>query len=145
MGTTHLAAMRTAFDKMCGGSITSGLEIPRRRQHLPIVLSGKEVVRLLEAAPSLRDKLLLGLLYAGGLRVSEVVRLRWQDVDFDRKQLRIVAGKGRKDRMALLPQSLAESRTATVMTTTNSPSWQSAWRNPSQTPRGRLLLLIASS
>ncbi len=71
-----------------------------------MVLSGAEVVRVLEAAPSLRDKLLLGLMYAGGLRVSEVVRLRWHDVDLDRKQLRIRLGKGRKDRMATLPQCL---------------------------------------
>ncbi len=102
----HLSALRTAFDKMCGQALTLGLEIPRRRKRLPVVLSGAEVVRVLEAAPSLRDKLMLGLMYAGGLRVSEVVRLRWRDVDFDRKQLRIRLGKGRKDRMATLPHCL---------------------------------------
>jgi hypothetical protein len=101
----HLAAIRTAFDKMCGRAVTLGLETPRRPKRLPVVLSGSEVIRLLEAAPSMRDKLLLGLMYAAGLRVSEVVRLRWVDVDFDRRTIRVWQGKGRSDRQVMLPES----------------------------------------
>ena len=55
----------------CGRQITLGLLSPRRPKTLPVVLSEEEVMRLLDAAPSLRDKLLLGLMYATGLRVSE--------------------------------------------------------------------------
>ena len=55
----HLSAIRTAFDKMCGRQITLGLLSPRQPKTLPVVLSEEEVMRLLEAAPSLRDKLLL--------------------------------------------------------------------------------------
>jgi hypothetical protein len=54
-----------------------------------------------------RDKLLLGLMYATGVRVSEVVRLRYRDVDFDRGFIRVVQGKGRRDRDVMLPQSFA--------------------------------------
>lgn len=90
----HLSAIRTAFDKMCGRSITLGLETPRRPKRLPVVLSAREVKRLLEAAPSMRDKLLLGLMYATGVRVSEVVRLKWRDVDFDRQCINVWQGKG---------------------------------------------------
>jgi hypothetical protein len=97
--------MRTAFDKMCGRSITLGLMTPRRPHRMPMVLSTKEVVRLLQAAPSMRDKLLLGLMYATGARVSEVIRLRWGDFDFDRGIVRIWQGKGRKDRDVMLPES----------------------------------------
>jgi integrase len=75
----HLSAIRTAFDKMCGRQITSGLMSPRRPKRLPVVLSQPEVLRLLEAAPSLRDKLLLDLMYATGLRSSEVAQLKWRD------------------------------------------------------------------
>ena len=60
---------------------------------------------LLEAATSLRDKLLLGLMYATGLRISEVVRLRWRDIDFDRNSIFVRQGKGRSDRMVVLPES----------------------------------------
>jgi site-specific recombinase XerD len=82
--STNLSAIRTTFDKLCGASVTLGLASPRRRKKLPVVLSRHEMIRLLEAAVSLRDKLAMGLMYATGVRVSEVVRLRWRDFDFDR-------------------------------------------------------------
>ena len=101
----HLSAIRSAFDKMCGCAVTLGLESPRRPNRLPVVLSQEEIMRLLEAAPSLRDKLLLGLMYATGARVSEAVRLRWRDFDFDRRVVSIWQGKGRVDRQVMLPMS----------------------------------------
>jgi integrase/recombinase XerD len=100
-----LSAARTAFDKMCGMDVTLGLMTPRARVRLPGPLSQPEVLRLLESAPSLRDKLLLGLMYATGLRVSEVVRLRWEEIDFDRRAVRVTRGKGERDRMVMLPTS----------------------------------------
>jgi site-specific recombinase XerD len=103
--STNLSAIRTTFDKLCGASVTLGLVSPRRRKKLPVVLSRDEVVRLLESAVSLRDKLSLGLMYATGVRVSEVVRLRWRDFDFDRLVVNVWEGKGRTDRVVMLPQT----------------------------------------
>ncbi len=100
----HLSAIRTAFDKMCFRDITLGLETPRRPKKLPIVLSKDEVQSLLKAAVSLRDKMLLGLMYATGMRCGEVVKVRWQEVDFARNVIRIVRGKGRVDREVMLPE-----------------------------------------
>ncbi len=105
--SVHLSALRTMFDKMCGCDVTLGLMTPRRGGHLPIVLSTDEIRRLLLGAPSIRDKLLLGLMYATGVRVSEVVRLRFLDVDFDRGRIRVVQGKGRRDRDVMLPTSFS--------------------------------------
>lgn len=102
----HISALRTVFDKMCGRSVTLGLMAPRRGTKIPVILSVAEIVRLLRAAPSMRDKLLLGLMYATGARVSEVVGLRWGSFDFDRRVVRIWQGKGRKDREVMLPESL---------------------------------------
>lgn len=99
----NLSAIRTAFDKMCGREVTLGLVTPRRPKRLPVVLSKGEVKRLLESAPSLRDKLILGLMYGMGLRVSEVASLRFRDLDFDRKIVFVYQGKGRKDRQVILP------------------------------------------
>ena len=103
----HLAALRTAFDKMCGRDITLGLMTPRRREQLPVVLSTDEVQRVLQAATSIRDKLLIGVMYATGARVAEVVRLRFRDFDFDRRAVRIVDGKGGRDRAVMLPETFA--------------------------------------
>ena len=101
----NLSAIRTAFDKMCHRSVTLGLITPRRPKKLPVVLNTKEVQHLLEATPSLRDKLLLGMMYATGIRVSEVARLRYRDLDFQRGLITVWQGKGRKDRNVTLPKT----------------------------------------
>jgi site-specific recombinase XerD len=104
--SVHLSALRTIFDKMCARSLTLGLVTPRRSYKLPTVLSQEGVQRLLVAAPSLQEKLFLSLLYATGMRVSEGVRVRFGDVDVSRRQLKVVQGKGRRDRVVTLPESL---------------------------------------
>lgn len=87
------------------------LTIPRtrNRRRLPTVLSIEEVVRLFEAASNLKHRVLLMTVYAAGLRVSEVVRLKPEHIDSDRKQIRVEQGKGRKDRYTLLSSNLLEA------------------------------------
>ena len=63
----HLAAIRTSFDKFCLRQVTFGLMVPRRAKRLPVILSPQEVISIIQAAPSLRDKLVLGLMYATGI------------------------------------------------------------------------------
>ncbi|MEP6170373.1 MAG: tyrosine-type recombinase/integrase, partial [Rhodopirellula bahusiensis] len=101
-----LSALRTGLDKFCLLRCTVGLVSPRKSKQLPVVMSKKEVQRMMEAARTLRDKLLLTVLYATGLRVSEVARLQWSDFDFDRQQIRVQLGKGKKDRYVMLADDL---------------------------------------
>jgi integrase len=69
------------------------------------VLSRAEVARLLEhVEPAFAP--IVGLLYGAGLRLMECLRLRVKDVDFDRKVLIVREGKGRKDRVVMLPEPL---------------------------------------
>ena len=79
---------------------------PKQPQRLPEILSREEVARLIEAPPNPKHRLLLATAYAGGLRVSEVVRLRATDLDRGRMTLRVEQGKGRKDRHAMLSPQL---------------------------------------
>jgi site-specific recombinase XerD len=75
---------------------------------LPTVLSAEEVALLLRAAPGPKYRAALATAYGAGLRVSEVVALKVDDVDSERLLLRVERGKGRKDRQAMLsPQLLA--------------------------------------
>lgn len=67
-------------------------------KRLPVVFSMEEVRRLLNAPKQLRDRLLLGIIYDCGLRVSEVTSLLIEDVDLDRQQLFIRQSKNKKDR-----------------------------------------------
>jgi len=70
---------------------------------VPVVLSHEEVAALLNRLDP-PYSLICNLLYGSGLRLMEAIRLRIKDVDFDNKQLLVRDGKGRKDRVALLPK-----------------------------------------
>ena len=84
---------------------------PKRTKTLPAVLSRAEVARLLASTTNVRQHALLMTTSGGGLRVSEVVRLRVSDIDAGRGMRRVEQGKGRKDRYTLLgPRLLAELR-----------------------------------
>jgi site-specific recombinase XerD len=78
----------------------------KKPKALPAVLSTDEVARLFAAVADLRQRLLLQTAYAGGLRVSEVVRLQVGDIDSSRRLLHIRAAKGRKDRLVPLSDVL---------------------------------------
>src|ERR1700676_3812240 len=84
------------------------LVLARSPRKLPDVLSVEEVGRLLDAAPGIKYKAILGTAYGAGLRVSEVASLKVDDIDSTRMLIRVEQGKGRKDRNAMLsPQLLA--------------------------------------
>ena len=84
----------------------------REPSKLPVVLSADEVVRFLEAVPSLKSRTALTIAYAAGLRVSEVVLLKVADIDSQRMVIRVEQGKGGKDRYVMLsPQLLGILRT----------------------------------
>ena len=86
-----------------------------RPRRVPTVLSAAEVARLLAAIPPGRIfRLMAELLYGTGLRVSECCTLRVRDIDLDRAQVIVRAGKGDKDRCVMLPASLRERLGAQV-------------------------------
>jgi len=86
----------------------ASLAVPpmRREQKLPEILSREEVERILAAARTLRERLLLMAAYGSGLRVSEVVALRPADLDVERGVIRVEQGKGKKDRYTVLAERL---------------------------------------
>ena len=89
------------------------LSIPTRRAggKQPEILSHDEVGRILNAARQPMHRTFLMTTYAAGLRVSEVCCLRCADIDAARMMIRVVAGKGNRDRYTLLsPPLLAELR-----------------------------------
>lgn len=83
------------------------LERPRVRRRLPVVLSRDEVLGILAQMQG-EHALLARLLYGTGMRISEALQLRVKDVDFPHQALIVREGKGGKDRVLMLPQSLAQ-------------------------------------
>jgi len=86
----------------------SYLHLPeiKKENKLPVVLSKQEVWAMLKACTLLKHKVLIGLLYGCGLRCLEVRSLRLCDIDFDRGQLKVVQGKGKKDRYVPLSEHI---------------------------------------
>ncbi len=84
-----------------------GFKHASRQRYLPTVLSPLEVKKIL-AQLNGRDKLIIQLLYGSGLRVTECLRLRVQDVDLEKLAVTIHDGKGRKDRRSILGHALVE-------------------------------------
>jgi integron integrase len=79
----------------------------KRPRKLPVVLSREEVQLLLDAVDD-AYRLPASLLYGGGLRLMEALRLRVKDIDLDRRQISVRDGKGQKDRVTVLPERWRE-------------------------------------
>jgi integron integrase len=81
---------------------------PQTPARIPVVLSRHEVARLLSNVES-GQSVIVKLLYGAGLRLVECLSLRTKDIDFDRKIIIIREGKGKKDRVVMLPQPIASA------------------------------------
>ena len=77
----------------------------KRIKHLPVVFSRNEASAILNNLTGV-NKLFVSLLYGTGMRLSEGLRLRIKDIDFEMNQIMIRDGKGEKDRITVLPQKL---------------------------------------
>ncbi len=77
----------------------------KRPERLPTVLTREEILRIIDHLAGVH-KLMVQLLYGSGLRLMECIRLRIKDVDFDYKTITVRDGKGEKDRITPLPDSL---------------------------------------
>jgi site-specific recombinase XerD len=86
----------------------SGIPRPKRERRLPVVLSRDEVQRLFAVVTNLKQRALFMVAYDAGLRLSELINLRLEDIDSGRMVLRIRQGKGKKDRYARLTPGLLE-------------------------------------
>jgi integron integrase len=85
-----------------------------RRRRLPVVLKKNEISAILEQLPPLY-RLMARLIYGCGLRVQECTNLRIKDLDFEQGSLTVRSGKGDKDRLTVLPESLKNDLQAQIM------------------------------
>ena len=79
---------------------------PRKSRLLPTVLSQEEVIRILQVTKNLKHRFILALIYSSGLRIGELISMKVEHIDVDRKQIFIASGKGRKDRTVILAESM---------------------------------------
>ena len=101
-----LASIKFAYTALLQKDPTAGIKRPKSEKKIPQVLTKEEVIRLIESSSTIKSKLILQLLYSSGLRVSELVNLKKQDLDFNENIGWVRSGKGKKDRMFILAKKL---------------------------------------
>lgn len=110
-----LHAILFLFQEVLGKDLERAVDALRakRSKHLPTVMS-REEVRQIMASMDGRNQLIVKLLYGCGLRLMECIRLRVKDIDFSQGLIMIRNGKGRTDRITMLPQVLFPSMTEQI-------------------------------
>jgi len=81
---------------------------PREPKSLPNVLSEEEVVKILQACENTKHKTILMLIYSAGLRLSELISIRKDDLHFASNKIFVKSGKGKKDRYSILSEKMKQ-------------------------------------
>ena len=103
-----LSAIKYAYSNVLKTDITISIKRPKKEKKLPTFLTKDEVLKLLDTFDNIKSKLMISLLYACGMRVSELVNLKIDNLDLNEKVGHIRQAKGRKDRMFNIPEFLLE-------------------------------------
>lgn len=105
-----LSGLLFLYRAVLGQDIGEISDVPRARtvHHVPVVLSVGDVRKVLVELSGM-PKLVASLLYGAGLRLQECLELRVKDLDFDRREITVRRGKGRKDRRVMLPETVREA------------------------------------
>ncbi|MBS3090011.1 tyrosine-type recombinase/integrase [Candidatus Pacearchaeota archaeon] len=102
----EIFAIQFFFDKVLGRKIY--VPRPKRNKTLPDILTRDEALALVNAPVNIKHRLILKLLYGCGLRVSEVISLNKDDLNFNEKLMHVRLAKGKKDRFVRIPDSVTK-------------------------------------
>ena len=94
----HENVLRQKFDE--------SIPLAKNKARLPNVLSKEEIARMFESTLNIRHRLVLMFLYYTGIRLNEIVNLKWEDIDFDRGTIHLKVAKGEKERVIFLHDKL---------------------------------------
>ena len=103
-----LAAIKYAYTTVFGKDITAQIKRPKKEKRIPLAISKDEIKTLLESIPNQKSKLMASLMYACGFRVSELVNLKIDDLNFNEKIGFVRQAKGKKDRIFNIPDFLID-------------------------------------
>lgn len=95
-------ALSFLYEKVLNQRFREKLPLAKNEGRIPQVLNKEEVAQLLEATLNIKHKLLIAVMYYGGLRLDEVISLRWTDFDHNRNIIHLKTTKGSKQRVLFL-------------------------------------------
>ena len=99
-------ALKFFYENVLGQKFDERIPLAKNKSKLPVVLNKDEVNNMLEATVNLKHRLVLMFLYYTGIRLNEVINLRWEDIDFDREVIHLKTTKGEKERVIFLHNTL---------------------------------------
>lgn len=106
---------------------------PKKLPYVPTETELKKYYEVVWQTKNMQDMLIIKTLLYTGIRVSELIRLNIEDIDFDRCQIRITAGKGKKDRIVPFPKSFRETLAMHVSNVSKNNQislFESSWKRP---------------
>ena len=103
-----LAAIKFSFQNILKIDPTANINRPKKEKKIPKTLSKDEIRKLLAEIHNQKSNLMASLLYATGLRVSELVNLQISDLNFAEKTGIVRQAKGKKDRIFIIPDFLLD-------------------------------------
>lgn len=99
------SAFRYFFKVWLKMNVLDDIKMPKKAKSLPVVLTKDEVIALLKATRPGRNRLLLQFIYSSGVRVSEAVNMKVDEVNFKERMGKVKSGKGNKDRIIILSKN----------------------------------------
>ena len=97
-----ISALKFYYGNILKQNFVYEIKRPKKDKKLPVILSLEEVENIISSVNNPKHKIIIMLAYSGGLRVSEVVKLKVDDIDTHRKLIHIKGAKGRKDRYTII-------------------------------------------
>jgi site-specific recombinase XerD len=103
-----LNAIKFFYYNVVGSAEKINFRCAKRSKKLPVVLSKKEIEKIILSIDNQKHKIMVSLGYAAGLRVSEVINLKVKDIDIEELVIHIKNAKGKKDRITIFPAKIKD-------------------------------------
>jgi len=97
-----LSIIKHFYNDFLKKNIMIDIKLPRKRKKIPVVLTSLEIKQLLKAIKSQRNKLIVEFIFSTGVRISECVNMKIDDLDFKEYVGKVISGKGNKDRLIII-------------------------------------------
>ena len=117
----YLQALKFALEKILNKRFFAELPFSKKAKSLPVVLSKEEVKKLIDSIENDKHKLMIRLMYSAGLRLNELICLKVKDIEFDNMYGWVRKGKGNKDRLFIIAESI-KNELSDYIKTNNLPS-----------------------
>ncbi len=97
-----LSSLKHFYNIFLKKDLDLNIKLPKKSKKIPVVLTSKEIISLLENITNLRNKLITQFIFSTGVRISECMDMKIKDLDFNESTGRVISGKGNKDRIIIL-------------------------------------------